>query len=273
MCNISFVGGDNRNLILVGLLKKKGFEVYTNSMGMDNECTLEECVNKSNYIITSIPFSTDLKNINTPKSINKINIDYFIDLLKNKTIIGGKFSKEQCERLERKGNTVIDLMQNESLALKNTIPTVEGIVKIIIENNDITIDGSNIAIIGFGRIGKRAAKILNSMGANIFCSDSKKEEVANIRLCGYNVIENICKKNSFDVIINTVPQLVIGQNEFNFISKQVLIIDVASKPGGVDFNFAEKNGYKVIHALGIPGKVAPLTAAKYIEETIINLII
>ena len=58
----------------------------------------------------------------------------------------------------------------------------------------------------------------------------------------------------------------------NCINKKSLIIDVSSKPGGVDFEYANTNGYKVIHALGLPGKVAPITSAKYIKEVINNLI-
>lgn len=273
MVNISVIGGDNRNVVLSNLLEKDGFNVFRNSIGV-NDCSLEECIEKSDYIITSTPFSVDSRNVYCPLSSDIIGIEDFFELLKNKTVIGGKFSKEHSDELIKSGNTVIDLMKNESLALKNAIPTAEGIVKIIIENTDITIDGSNIAVLGFGRIGKRISKILNFIGANLFCMDTSEEEVANIKLCGYNVLEDICiNHENLDVIVNTVPQMVIGEREFNFINKDSLIIDVASKPGGVDFKYAKENGYNVIHALGIPGKIAPVTSAKYIEEIIKNLII
>ena len=273
MNNISFIGGDSRNLILANLIKSDGFNIYKSFLGTKEDINIEESVKKSDIIITSIPFSNDGVFVNTKLSYEQLKITQFFSLLKNKTIIGGKFSKEQINELEKNNNTVIDLMKNEELALKNAIPTVEGIVKLIIENTKITIDNSNIAIIGFGRIGKRASSILKQMGANIFCMDTSEEEVANINLCGYNVIENIHTKNKFDIIVNTVPKLVIGEEEFKFINKETLIIDVASKPGGIDFNFAEKNGYTVIHELGIPGKIAPLTAAKYMYEVIKKIIL
>jgi len=103
--------------------------------------------------------------------------------------------------------------------------------------------------------------------------DNKKEEVANIEFSGYNVIDNICADEKFDVVINTVPKLIVGENELTKLGRNTLIIDVASKPGGVDYNYASKNNNRVIQALGIPGKVAPVTAAKYIEEILKKVII
>jgi len=40
----------------------------------------------------------------------------------------------------------------------------------------------------------------------------------------------------------------------------------------VDFDAAKKLDLKVIHALSLPGKVAPLTAGTIIGDTILNII-
>lgn len=266
--NISFIGGDKRNVILSNLFKKRGFKIYKCSMGLDTENTLTECINNSKYIILPIPYSSDDVNLNTKLSDDYIRLDLLEQSLSNKIVIGGGFSKQQKEKLEKNSNEVFDLMKCEDFVQKNVIPTVEGIIKIVIEDTIITIDGSNIAILGFGRIGKRAALELNGIGANIFCYDINKEELANISLYGYNVIENLYSKNNYDIIINTVPKLIIGEKELSYINSETLIIDVASNPGGIDFEYAQNAGYRVIHELGIPGKVAPKTVAKYMEEYI-----
>lgn len=44
------------------------------------------------------------------------------------------------------------------------------------------------------------------------------------------------------------------------------------KSRGVDFDSAKKLGLNVIWALSLPGKVAPVTAAVFIKETIYNII-
>ena len=273
MKNISFIGGDKRNLILSNLLEKEGFNIFRYGLGIEKNSLLE-CTQNSELIITAVPFSTDFENIYCPLDQIKLKVYDFINLLNKKTIVCGKISKQFITKLHENNNKIVDIMANEQLALKNTIPTVEGIVKIIIENTDITIDDSNIAVLGFGRVGKRTAKILNCLGGNIFCYDIKEEAVANIKLCGYNVIDNIHEiLNKMDIIVNTIPEVIIKKQVLQCINKKTFIIDVSSKPGGIDFEYANNNGYKVIHALGLPGKIAPITSAKYIKEIIQNLII
>ena len=55
-------------------------------------------------------------------------------------------------------------------------------------------------------------------------------------------------------------------------NKDVIIIELASNPGGVDFEKANELDLNVIKALGLPGKVAPYTAAKYIKKVIKKII-
>ena len=85
----------------------------------------------------------------------------------------------------------------------------------------------------------------------------------------YGLSENL---SQFDIIINTVPHLILDSKKLEYINRDSLLIDLASKPGGIDMDFAKKIGIKVVWALALPGKVAPLTSAKFIKETIYNII-
>ena len=76
----------------------------------------------------------------------------------------------------------------------------------------------------------------------------------------------------FDVIFNTVPAEVLDRNVLEQIPDDTLIIDLASKPGGVDFSAAKELGKKVIWALSLPGKTAPITSGRIIKETILNML-
>jgi dipicolinate synthase subunit A len=79
-------------------------------------------------------------------------------------------------------------------------------------------------------------------------------------LCGY------------DLIVNTVPAPVLGRARLGELKEDCLVIDLASKPGGVDLQAAGELGVKVIWALSLPGKVAPVTAARAILRTVYNMI-
>ena len=75
-----------------------------------------------------------------------------------------------------------------------------------------TIHGSNILVMGFGRIGKILAKMLHGIGANVYCEARKDSDIAWIEAYGYkkihlrNLKENVDK---FDIIINTIPSMIL----------------------------------------------------------------
>lgn len=271
MKKIAFIGGDKRNLILSEMLRDKG-EIY--KFGMGEHCdSIEDCLN-SDYIIYPIPFSKDGEKVYAPLSDKEIEIEKCVKGIRNKIVFGGKFENNIRELLEKNKNKVIDITDDKEFIKNNAISTAEGIIKCIIENTDITIDKSNILVIGFGNIGDKTSMLLSNLNANIYCNDINKHKVANIELRGYNVLEKLDNYiEKMDVIINTVPELIIDENKFSFIKKSTLIVDVASKPGGVDFIYAKENGYNVIQYLGIPGKVAPRTSARYMRDIIEKYII
>lgn len=73
-------------------------------------------------------------------------------------------------------------------------------------------------------------------------------------------------------MINTVPALLLNREALKQLKPDCLVIDLASKPGGVDFDAARELGIRVIWALSLPGKVAPVTAALAIRDTLYNIL-
>lgn len=55
------------------------------------------------------------------------------------------------------------------------------------------------------------------------------------------------------------------------MKRDTLIIDLASRPGGTDFDYAKEHGVNAIHALGLPGKVAPKTAGQVMADVLVQL--
>lgn len=127
---------------------------------------------------------------------------------------------------------------------------------------------------GFGRIGKILANMLKGLGANVACEARKTSDLAWIKAYGYEPIplnslsENL---NRFNIIINTIPYIILDKSNLNNVKKDALVIDVASNPGGVDRDAIKKLGIKFVWALSLPGKVAPVTSAEFIKETLYNI--
>lgn len=275
--NISIVGGDLRVVRLAQMYAKEGKKVYIYGLEEyfkknenDNIIIyedLKETLEKSNIIISGMPFSKDGVNINTPFFKKIIKIEELRNRLEEKIFIAGGIPKKFYEQK----NKNFDLLENEKLTILNAILTVEGTIKIAIEEREESIFESNVMICGFGRIGKILCDRFSSFGAKIYCVARKESDLTWIRKNRYIPItyDEIKKYASkIDILINTVPNMVIDKEKLKSFDKKVLMIDVASNPGGIDKEYANQIGIKVITALGIPGKEMPLTSAKYIKEII-----
>ena len=277
------MGGDLRLVKLAPILEKENNQIYIlglekakeleNSSNMRICRNLEQVLENAEIVISSIPFTRDGITINMPLSDNKIKINEFMNLMKDKTLIAGTISNNIYEKY--KDVEIIDIMKNEKLAILNTIATAEGAIKEIIENTQVNVHGSKIMILGFGRVGKTLAKKLDGLSAKITVVSKEEEELAWAEVYGYtnmqlNKIEDVIK--DYDVIVNTIPHIILQGNILQKINKDTLLLDLASGEGGINKEEAQENKINLIKALGIPGKISPITTAKILKETIYEIL-
>ena len=159
--------------------------------------------------------------------------------------------------------------------MANAVPTAEGAIQIAMEELPITLHGARVLVIGYGRLGRALAPRLSALGARVSVAARKyaalawaesfnwgTERIGQLAgwLCGY------------DLVVNTVPAPVLGEAELEELKPDCLVIDLASKPGGVDFAAAARLGRKVVWALSLPGKTAPVTAGRAIQTAIYNIL-
>lgn len=283
--NFAIIGGDLRIVKLVKMLAKEGKKVY--AYGLENAEELKEnsniimveklmdVVKNAEVVIGPIPFSSNGKDINTPFSDKKISIRELMDVINAKILIAGTIAPEVYNLASDKYIEIIDIMKREELAILNTISTAEGTIEIIIANTNKIIHGSRVLILGFGRIGKVLARKLEGLSAKVTCTARKDEDLAWIKAYGYlgtniNTIgENL---SEYDLIINTVPHLILTEERIKYIKEDCLLVDLASNPGGIDRRAAKNKNLKLIWALALPGKVAPITTAEFIKDTVHNIL-
>lgn len=280
---IAVIGGDLRLVKLIEMLAKDGYEVNTYAIEkaeiiskLENVKifnSIEETIQDTDVIIGPVPLSSNNIEINTPFSDIKITLSQLAKKIEGKTFIAGSIKPEFYKLITNK-EKIIDLLNREELTVLNTISTAEGAIQIAMEETTKTIHGSNILVLGFGRVGKIVANMLKGIGANVYCEARKNSDLSWIRAYGYNpVILNKINENlkDFDIIINTIPSLILNEEKLKILNKETLIIDLASNPGGVDRMKAKELGIRTIWALSLPGKVAPLTSAEFIKDTIYNV--
>ena len=273
--NFCIIGGDLRNFFLAKILSKEKYEVKL--YGFDKlenfkECEkYEEMIRNSNNIVLPIPFSKDNQYMNMPFSNKNILIREIFYYLENKTIFVGNIHQELEEELYRKHNQVIDFMQKEEFAILNAIPTAEATIEIILKNMKKILQNSNCLVMGFGRIGKVLAYKLKGLSAKLTCMITSEEERAWAIAYGYettkieNLQKNCTKLKQYDIIINTIPKIIF-RKELKEIKKETLLIDLASKPYGIDRKIVEQEKLNFIEALGLPRKVSTNDISKIYER-------
>ena len=276
---ISIIGGDLRIKKLAEMMAKDGINVYTYGLDIQNnviQCnSIKELVQSSDIIIGPVPFCSNGRTINATFSNEEILLIDFTKELNGKKFIAGAIKENVYELLKDKNVEIIDILKREELSVLNSISTAEGAIQIAMENTEITLSGSNILILGFGRIGKVLSKMLDGIGANVYCEARKPQDLAWIQAFGYTPIDlkNLNQNlDKFDVIMNTIPNVVLDESNLDKVKQDCLIIDLASNPGGVDREEVKRRKIKFVWALSLPGKVAPVTSAKYIKETIYNIL-
>lgn len=282
---VAIVGGDLRIVKLAIMLAKDNNEVYV--FGLENaedlkdnsniiQCdTIKKAIQNVDIVIGPIPFSSNGTTLNTPFSEKEITIREMMHVINAKVLIAGGISPEVYEMANDEYIEIIDIMKREELAVLNTIATAEGTIQLAIENTNKILHGSEVLILGFGRIGKVLARKLAGLSVRVTCAARKDEDLAWIQAYGHKATNiNAIGENlkNFDIIINTVPHLILSEEKLQYVKKECLLIDLASNPGGIDKKAVKERNLKFVWALSLPGKVAPTTSAEFIKDTIYNIL-
>lgn len=183
------------------------------------------------------------------------------------------YLKELCRDYNRE---LVELFERDDVAIYNSIPTAEGAVMMAIQNTDITIHGSVCMVLGLGRTGMTLARTLQGLGAKIKAGVRREEMFARAEEMGFEPFympDLVRQSGDVDLLFNTIPHMIVTAQVIAHLPLRACIIDLASKPGGTDFRFAEKRGIRALLAPGLPGIVAPKTAGRIIANSLVQLIL
>lgn len=272
------LGGDFRQIHLAEKISKYnkvflfGFDKLNDDLPFPVLDNIYEVIEKSEYIILPLPETRDGIHLNCPllNMSAEFNKKIF-NFMRGKIIFGDleKFT-EYAEEIK-----FYSYANTEEFQIMNAVPTAEGAIKIAMNEKNETLLGKNCLITGFGRIGKLLANRLKTFGVNITTASRNNEEIAWAKALGYNFIhlKNLNDKMpNYDLIFNTIPSVIFSKEILSKCQDNVFIVDVASNPGGIDKTAAEKFKINYVHALGIPGKMFPGSAAKIIYDSIQKII-
>jgi dipicolinate synthase subunit A len=277
------VGGDMRSARLAELLAADGHVCCAYALDKMMPCgTVKHCgelfeaVADADCVVLPLPVSLREGVLNAPLSeTSHLLSGVFAALPKDAVICGGRLDDKTALCACRAGIEIVDYYEREELAVRNAVATAEGAIQLLMEELPVTIDGTACLVIGFGRIGKLLAAKLHALGARVTVSARKPGDFAWIRALGYETAHTDAlegRLGEFEAVINTVPFRVLEEGRLRELREDCLCLDLASKPGGMDFHAASRLRVKAIWALGLPGEVAPITSGIAIRDTIYNIL-
>ncbi len=273
------IGGDFRFAEACSLLNASGHEVAPFALelaeGVNCVQNLGEALHGTDCVLLPLPVCAQRGLLNTPLSTGEYAIEDIFSAIEPRSLVAaGKVDERTRACAERYGLNLVDYLKREELAVYNAAATAEGAIALIMQNTSITLWRSHVLVVGFGRIGKLLAHKLSALGAYVTVSSRSFDDMAWCEVLGYESMDTRALNglDKFDIVVNTVPAPVLGERELSQMRSDVLCMDLASKPGGMDFAAASRLGIRALWALSLPGEASPRSAAGMILDTIGNII-
>ena len=273
------LGGDKRQIYLARAMAADGHEVRVSCLergeGLDSlpQVGPEKLAADCDCILLPLPATKDGKTLNTPLSEVEIPLDdNFAVLFSGKKVYGGMMEKLLKTSPLWDSVSAFDYYAREELLTGNAFLTAEGALGLAIAEYEGALNSSRILVTGFGRIGKALCMGLKGIGARVYCAARKLSDLTAIRAMGCTPMRYEDLKDAYDVIFNTVPTEVLTAQRLSCQRPDTLLIELASKPGGIDLKAARRLGLRVKEAPSLPGRMSPRAAGELIKDTIYHLI-
>ena len=283
---IGILGGDMRQAALARRLSAHGFEVAVwglpkgADVGGAVRCMdWKSTVAKSRVCILPLPVSKDgVRLYSAGKDTAELRLtDVANEVSVETLLLAGKPDSALKSLLAENNIPVIDYFDCEELQIKNAVPTAEGAVEIAMRELPFTLFDTEVLVLGYGRIGKVLSAMLHALHARVCVAARRREDIAYITIFGCDSVqfgsaefEKKLKKSR--VVFNTVPAKVLTKSVLETMQSCRLIVDLASGKGGTDFDAATAIGIPAVHALSLPGKVAPATAGDILFDCILEIL-
>ncbi len=279
--NVSVIGGDKRLIYAAKRLLRLGYTVTAVETAAPPDASAMENTDlagalQNDILLFGLPFSKDGNTVFAPFAKAPIPIEKIGDLLGNRhTVLAGMLRPETAGMLRRSGASVIDYFADETFTQYNAVLTAEALVSMLIKALPCALQGAEIGVTGYGRIGSVFARYLIALGAKVTVFARRTEtrlraEKEGITALSFEDLRNRC--GLFRALVNTVPAPVLHYDTLKNLPRACILIEAASAPYGIEEAAAKELGFIYIPAPGLPGKYAPESAGAAIADTAIRLL-
>ena len=165
---------------------------------------------------------------------------------------------------------VNNLLDDEFFAIQNARLTAEGVLSLIIEKTEKSIEDVNVLFLGGGRISKASAILLKKLGVFVGIASYNKADYNMAHYYSdraYYKEEYVSALKDFDVIVNTRPFCYIDVKILKNLKRDALFLETASVKCISEEN---SEGVNYILAPALPQRFACYSAGKIIADKILG---
>lgn len=282
---LAVIGGDDRELYLIPELQKLGadivgvgFENASPISGMTLAPSLQDAIGQVDMLLFPM-FGTDDRGVVKAKYSALpivLNKEVLQAIPPRVPLLIGWARPALKSAAEKMGIQLIETITLNEITILNSIPSAEGAIQMAMEATTITIHGSESMVLGLGRTGWTLARMLQGIGAHVTGVARKPSDLARAVEMGLHAVHFSDLEDEIgraEIIFNTVPHLILDRMMLEKVARDAVIVDLASIPGGTDFEYAQMLGIKALLAPGLPGIVAPKTAGRILAQIYPQLIL
>lgn len=273
--NFWLLGGDRRFTILAQQLAADGHRVNIYAPVEETIPPSHDFSQLAQADCVIFPLPIQIKgHLNAPFTDNPPAIsDLFAQLTPEQMIFGGNIDSDTHALAKRHSLTLHDYYRRDELAIANAVPTAEGAVQIAMEQLPFVIHSAPVLILGYGRVGRVTAQRFAALGAKVTVAARNPAQRAWAQADGFTAQPlSAPLPATIALVINTIPAQILKEEQLKALPPDILILDLASLPGGVDLQAAHRLNRWVLQAPGLPGKVAPVTVAAALKSTIYTML-
>ena len=269
------IGGDMRLTLLASALSRQGHGTVRLAGETASAAEIAEAVRGADCAILPLPLSVREGRLNAPLASSPAELaEVFAGLRGVPLVCAGRVDEASRALAHEAGIGIEDYYEREELAVMNAAATAEGAVMLAMQETAGTLCGERVLVTGFGRIGKLLALRLRALGAEVTAAarsaaDRAWAEAFGCRAADISALGSI---RGCGVVFNTVPARVFTERVLTAMEPDTLLIDLASRPGGVDFEAASRLDRRVVWALSLPGEAAPEAAGAAIGRAVMNIL-
>ena len=264
--SVLIIGGDKRQKLLLKLLSEDGYNATHINENTEN---FYDVISSNDIIFLPLPVSKDRVHIYSDTDNFRLKISDAVKSIKNTSaVFGGGIPKEVRDYFEDESIEYHDCLISELFELQNAFFTVQGALKLLLDNTEDYLLGKTVLITGFGRIATALSEMLKNLNMKVTVAARNELQLKTAKLSGFQTInlKELRNLSGFDFIFNTVPYRIFDEKTVSLADRKCVYFELASAPFGVDRELTQKYDIRYVQGGALPGKYLPISSAKLLKE-------